>query len=494
MNAISEIKLKGWDEAIRRGNAGAVRAELKKLKDQRVSREMILPVAALCRRADFLPFALHLLQPLVRPTRKVAVPATLTERAEYAACLVRVGAGDEALELLKTLSSARTPEVLLYQAFAMASQWDYGAAIPVLKKYVASHRITEYWRLIGQLNLAAALVWERPGQVPKPWLSQIIKTAKLGGIHFVLGNALELCAQNAILSGAWKDAEHWLSRASEALEKSGGREEFFVRKWRAIARCRREGMKTGVARELNTVRREARERGHWETLRQCEFFEAEAKRDEHLFARLYFGTPYPAFRARVLQLWKPKRLPESYRWCLGPRGKVAGVWDLRTGGGKFKPGSLMHRLALALASDFFRPLRLETLHFRLYPDEHYNLISSDQRVHFALQQLRRWIATHRFPVKIIACAEHYVLTSARPFCIDVPTERTPVTREWVWLEELRRSFPKGTFSLAEASRVLGVSSRTALRALHAEMRSGTVARTGSAAKTRYELNPTEFRD
>ena len=52
---------------------------------------------------------------------------------------------------------------------------------------------------------------------------------------------------------------------------------------------------------LRQAREEGVTRRHWETVRDCNRFEACVRQDEALFQHVYFGTPYEGFRIGLLR-------------------------------------------------------------------------------------------------------------------------------------------------------------------------------------------------
>src|SRR4051812_11485291 len=90
------------DALISAGNAKKALLELSSLRRARVPREYALRVASLARRAALPGLAVRVLNPIVRPSRRSPVTATSEETAEYAACLIRIGVGEEASTLLET--------------------------------------------------------------------------------------------------------------------------------------------------------------------------------------------------------------------------------------------------------------------------------------------------------------------------------------------------------------------------------------------------------
>ena len=120
------------EDSIRRGDLKTARGELRRLCARRVPRTEAAPLANLAYRAGLPELGLRLLGRIVRPPPRVATRATAAEKAEYAVCLIRLGASEEARWLLDEIDEREYPPSLLYRAFALASRWDYEATLAPL--------------------------------------------------------------------------------------------------------------------------------------------------------------------------------------------------------------------------------------------------------------------------------------------------------------------------------------------------------------------------
>lgn len=482
-----EERLSAIDSAVKEGRSQEARHLLSVIARERPPRLLWGRAASLARRAGLPLLSLRLLNPAVRPTRGSPATATPQETAEYAASLTRAGAVDEALALLRTLRAEDVVEARFYEALAQFTRWNYEAASGLLRDYVMDPRISSYARLVGRVNLAAALVTERRLDEASAVLEELRLETESGGFRLLHGNCLELSAQASIFSKRWKDADRFLTEARDRLAGTDSLDLLFVDKWIAVAELLRRGPNPARRGALSAVRREAARRRHWETIRDCDRFLAVATGDRKRFAHVYFGTPFAAFRARLLVDFPgDARLPDRYRWHLGPPGKIRGEFDPRAGsfepGGRLKPGQILHRLLLALSEDFYRPLRAAALFARLHPTEHYNPTASPLRVHQALLRFRRWCAYRRVPLAVVESGAEYRLDSRRAFGVRIDRsldESGP-------LVAARGSLPE-TFAARDLEELAAVSRNTALRWLREGMRRGSLEALGGGRSRKYRF-------
>ena len=287
------------DRLLREGKGGMARRELETLYEIKVPRQFAASLGSLSWRASLPAFGIRVLNPIVRPKEKAPVVATEEEKAEYAACLIRLGAVEEASQLLSQLNAAALPRVFLYRAFIAVSRWDYAASIPLLIEYLAAKGLTKYQRMVAQVNLAAAYVSERDHQKATYLLRPLLYESSVKRSQLALGRVLELSAENFINQKKWDNAEAFLVKAESVLADSDGIDLFFVKKFRAVARVQRAKGNPQSLDELRLVRTEAIRRAHWETARDLDRIEAVVKRDPALFAHVYFGTPFESFRQKM---------------------------------------------------------------------------------------------------------------------------------------------------------------------------------------------------
>jgi hypothetical protein len=483
------------DALIKQGDSAQAKRKLRPVNRNEIDRKDLARACGVATRAGLPELAIRWLNPIVRAERKLLKPATEREKAEYAIALIRIGAQPEALGILEGLSARENPQVLLFRAVGHFSQWDYQSALPVLEEYL-THPVTDYQRMVGLVNLAAALIfesrYERAGEV----LGRALASAREAGATLLLGNCLELSAQLALAQGALREAGEHLEKASGELERSGSIDSFFVRKWRAVLDLKKSASNERIAR-LGEIRAEGLALRHWESVRDCDFYLASHTRDPSLVAHLYHGTPYARFRRRILEeIGQETRIPLTFDWQLGP-GKASGpVIDLELGEpvlpGRsprrgLKPGQIPHRLLKALARDFYRPYTLAGLFGQMFPDDFFHPVYSVGRVHQALVRLRQWLNSSRIDLQIDESHGHYRLGAKKPVRIRTLLSSGDEQPLEAPLRKLQAEFASRAFSSREASRCLGMPLRSAIRCLVSAVDSGTLGKQGAGRKVRYRF-------
>lgn len=473
------------------GQAVAARRAIRSLVEKKVPREKKLELASLARRANLHGIALRLLNPLVRPTGKTLERATDAEKAEYAASLTYIGATAEALSLLKEVDESRVPEALLYQAFAHFSQWDYEAATPLLRRYLKGEGLTDYQRLVGKVNLVAALVEERRHPDVQSLVEDIGEETARKGYWLLHGNVLELSAQDLIFQGELLKAEKVIAKGLSVLGKTDSLDYFFLQKWQAILHRLQSPKDSAAEGRLRTVRAEAIRRGHWESARDCDRFHAIVSRDVDWVRYLYFGTPYAAFRRNLLKEFGENiEMPDEYLWCLKGDLRKAPIFDLWEGKLKarresLKIGMLLHRFLVVLCNDFYQPVRVAIAHHQLHPDEFYNPVTAPPRVYEAVRRLRAWFEKQRLPLDITEKAGFYRLVARAAFSIQLRERETLGKRTESQLVKVREAFGDKPFSKKQVSLALGTSLRSALRLVDRAFQEGIVNRVGNGSAIRY---------
>lgn len=372
--------LASFDKQIRAGQGKTVRKILESTPKKKIPRAQLAQWAWLAWRVGAPDLGIAWLNGIVRPKARSPVAATPRERAEYAACLTRLGALGEALDLLKTVSPKDVPQAILYQVFALVAQWRYGETIPRLERFL-DVAPSDYDRQIAGVNLAAALIFEKDYDRAISLLEKLEKETAAANHQLLWGNVQELRSSVFVHMGKWKLALKECEGARAKLEKHGGVFALLIEKWTAVAELGRAPFAPASARALTQVKARAAALGHWESIRDCDRFESVILRDSDLLRKLYFGTPYDEFRARILSDF-PARVDVTgdYERVLGEGTKGKGVsLDLGKWVGEMKPGRQNHRCLSILASDFYRPFRSAQLHALLFPGAFYNPHSSRHR-------------------------------------------------------------------------------------------------------------------
>lgn len=465
-------------EALMRAGRGAeVRERLAKLRSERVQPEELWKIAQLCWRAGLPAPGLRLLQKKVRKGT-----ANDTEKSEYAACLIRLEIPEEAAELLAKLDPKRVPQVWFYRALAKLGQWEHRKAIPLLKAYLKASGLTEYQRAVAKVNLCSALIFEKKHVEAAFLLRETTHLTGLRQFTLLHANCLELTAANFIYLGKFKEASPFLDRAEKLLDAHGNFDAFFVEKWRLIVRFRIGHDET----YLDSLRDSARERLHWEGVRDADRFQALATRDPELIARLYFGTPFKNYRARIAEEGGKGKLPALFGWKLG-KGSEPHTLLIAPKEYGLKPGQLLHRLATILASDFYRPVLASALYAQLFPNERYNVQSSGKRVHEAVRRLRQWLKASGIPLQIEEVHGAYRFNSKQGCTLLVPHPERKLTAAALLSDQLAQVFAQRDFNAKQAGDALKTPLSSLQRQLNRAITEGYLRRTGKGNQVRYRI-------
>ncbi len=467
------------DKLIRAGQGNQARKEVWKMGRMSLLREQRLPVARLCRRVGLYSLGLKILNPIVRPTGKKLLKATDNENAEYAALLTYLSANEEALGILKTLNPEKSPEIHLFQAFALFNQWNYDAAIICLESHLQSPNLNEYQRLIGELNLAAAFVNERMLDRAKPLLEELIYKTKGENTKLLHGNALELAGQTEIYCKNFSKAKNLLTQSKRILTGGQGLSHAYANKWLAILALM-EGKNPNAKEELIRVKTNALEFKYSEVVRDCDRFLGIAEKNPALLEKVYFGTPFPRFRERLLIETKSWFQPKNeYIQTYGTQNKRQETLEVST----YPLPKYLHRLFNVLTSDFYRPFSVASLHAKVFENEFYHPTATPMKMHKLIQRLRKEFKKSNFPLEIKHTNSYFELTCNKPFSLIVKLQdeqfQTPS------LEALRKHFGTCPFGSEEAAKIVQLTSRTILRLLKEGLANHSIVKIGKGPATQY---------
>lgn len=405
------------DQKIRLGEFDFVQKELDGLELDLIPRSYAQRIANLARRCSRSLLAVKILHPIVRPVDTNQPKAEGHEIAEYAAALSYLGASQEAIGLLKKVNPEEYPQCFLYLAFALFSRWEYDAAVAPLKSYLDCSHIGNYDRLIGKLNLAAALIRTNDYSTSKKLLEAVVETARKENFSLILGNALERLAEIAVSEKNWRTADHLLFEAEGLVKDRTTLSNLFIRKWRLFLQILSKGYMPEYEIKLKAFKLEAASLSHWETVRDCDRFEALITKSKKLFLQVYFGTPFESFRKDLIEEFKTRvQIPNYFIW--GPEVSHLDTspisLDIENGtlmtrdtnglvnqfGNLLVPGSLPHQLLMTLASDFYSPFGYRYLFAALFPEKNYHPQFSDQEVLVAIETLKKWLSQNNLPLDV----------------------------------------------------------------------------------------------
>ncbi|MCB0420834.1 MAG: hypothetical protein KDD61_07550 [Bdellovibrionales bacterium] len=474
------------------GEGIKVRKVLSELNISRIPRPYKLGFANIARRNHQAFLALRILNTTVLARNPLSEPPTTEEIAEYSVSLLNIGATREAKNLLRDLNDQEFNQVLLYRSFVAFTEWNYAEAVPWLKKFIRQER-DEYQKVIGQVNLAAALNFTGDFNRSQRLLKIILSSTEKHGYHLLRGNALELSALAAIGLKDYGLAKEYLSFAANHLKNVRNLTDFYVKKWGVILSLYKRVSNQSLE-ELSRLKREALVLRNWESCRELDYFKSLFTKDQTLFTHVFFGTPYPAYRKKMLEeKWTNWCLPTEYIY----KSEVVveeerEVFDLAIGQCDSKeiflePGQLMHNCLILLVSDFYRPRALGSLFSELFPDEVFNPNSSPDRIYQLIRRLRVWIKKNRLPISLLESQGFYSIELKGNLALRVPEEIKLASKESVLMEKLVSHFGKKAFTAADASRLLNLSRTSLQRFLTWAQLRKCIEKQGSGPKLYYKI-------
>lgn len=488
-------KIQSWDEDIRQGKFGSAKADILQLSMAQVPRALVAPVATIAYRVGLSYWSLKLLNPIMRSEKPIFPAVKPEEKLAYAASLFRIGVMQEGFDLLKQIDSNKHPIALLHQAFGKFKLWEYQESIPVLKKFLKLTSQNDYFHIVGQVNLVAAFIFVEDYIAAESLAQQILKKTADSGYSLLHGNALELLSQIRIFNGHYEDAAVFLELSEKRLSKGAGSYSFFVKKWKTVAKWLQQPSEKTL-QELNLLREEAVSLRHWETLRECDYYQAIKTKDQALLIHLGFGTPFSGYRRRMRKMFGSLvQLKGGYSWNL--RGETDSAsqlvildphssrWVTEQDSSELSQGL---RVALiALCKDFYRPLPQGELFSEIFPGEYFNAFTSPSRLDLVIRRLQRWFHKNKIPLVIEVINKEYRLIAVGPCSIEVYRQQKPKTRYELLLSNLQTKMQHKSFRISEACLLLNISSSTVQRVLKFGVDHHKVYKTDRGPACRYRF-------
>lgn len=487
---------------LRSGNREQARAKLLAIKGETPPRSKVVSLAALARRTGMLELALQIMNPIIRPKTKLDTPATPEEVASYGLILLGFGAIQECRTILRS-SDQKNPDVLMAQAFAAIKTWDYTLAMTYLNSYIESPRPSDYLKMVAKVNLAASQIAtgeEEQLEAGNRLVNEILRETEKQGWSVLNSNAVELSIQIAVQKKDWAKCDNLLRDADLKTESSGPHFKLFVQKWRAIAELMRtDSIENGLGK-LRTVRQAARDLGHWETMRDCDFHEAIATKNSLLAQYVYFGTPFQSYQKRLREAtssWLV--LPEiyDYRFTVSNDSSECRTFQLVNGSERGNPniqlpiGKSLHLALQILVSDFYRPFSIGTLFSNVFPNEHFNPSASPKRVSFIIHRLRTWFEESSIPLDIVSNRDGYRLIANGDYCFEISSIASASSNlNQSMLDRLKahvRTSRQAELSVHEVASALEISERSARYFLKWATEENLALRTGTGRSIRYRF-------
>lgn len=292
-------------------------------------------------------------------------------------------------------------------------------------------------------------------------------------------------AQVDFFQGHYDEALQSLALAKTLLKDQAGFYSLFIDKWSILCHC----FKTGSAenlKKLQLFRDEAIKSNHWDSVRECDLFEAILTNNDQLIRRLIMGTPFEHYRQRVRRLYgKDVKSSGQYLLKLGDdKNESTEIFDPYHKALYKKP----HLLAVydALTLDFYKPSSLGFLFQKIYPTEKFNPYSSPPRILRLLTRLDSWFINHNSPLRVVFKKSEFALTSLTPLHIRIQRGNKLSAKNGKF-SELKYHFNNRTFSTTVVSETMGISNASAKRLIQQAIADGKVITVGRGRGTLYRL-------
>lgn len=493
--------IKELNDLLKTGKIKEVQSQLEALEVKKVERSQAFGLANLARRVGFNYLAFRILDPLIKPPDGLKIkPPSAAELVEYGIILFRLGVVTEAQRILTSPEVSERPERSLYLAFICFSEWDYAKAAALLEEYLQSRDLSEYDRLVGQINLAQAYVEAKP-EVALPLLESTLAAAKENNYKVVHANSLQIYAEALITNNRLKEARDTLQEIERVLGSDHFRYNLYLKKAWAMISIKENGSNlTEGLNSLKEISQFAKEKRNCELARECAFQFSLLTRDEELLKHIYFGTPHQAFRQRMMRLWgRSVDFGEFYHWNLNPVSEVTPLESFSVDegfigikGSGIKKGTSGHRLLLILASDFYKTFKAEELFSLLFPDQHFHLETSRHRIHETISRTRNWLKAKGINLVINESQGAYVLSSEVQFKVKVLKDlRIKADVLSTNMAELLRVVGDNVFTSYDVCNILKVPTSTTRRYLRVALKQKMVVKMGQGRSTKYRKSSVE---
>jgi tetratricopeptide (TPR) repeat protein len=472
-----------------------VKNVLSSLELQKVPRPFAAPFADLAWRVGDSLVSLKILNKFVVPENELADPPSDREKFIYAAALGTLGAVNEAFELFDTIHSELEPEVFLRKAMVQFRVWNYKGSLPFLESFLAQTQITPYRRLIGKINLAAALIVEGKYVEAEKLLASIHAECKQQGYWLLLGNSYELQAQIQFFQQNFQHALSLLSEAMELLKNQAGEFLLYAEKW-SIFCCAFLEKSESSLQELQRFGHQAKSKGHWETVRECDLFEAILTGNEDLCRQVIIGTPYEAYRQRARRLFGKSILAlGKFHLRIGEpqalnKAVLFSPYELQAGQESLHSKPQLLALFDALTLDFYHPSHIGLLFQRIYKTEKFNPFTSPNRVLSLIKRLNRWFDDQQVPLQVKIKKSEFALSAKEGTAVEVLIQRAQeLSKQKGQLQFIRTHFASRRFSAENLAEAMRVSRGTALTFISEAIQSGALIKIGNGRETAYGLKP-----
>lgn len=423
------------EHSLKSGQAKQVRDELRKYPSNIIPQEWAGRFASLARRSGIPGIAVKMLHPLLRLSSGKLAGGWELEKAEYAASLIEIGVLTEAEDLLEQLGADNDLNLFLLKSRVYIVQRNYRPLLLPLEKLVRQHRQEKTVAVYqAKMDFAFALIQERLFDQADALIEELLEAFSEPEYAVWLGNTFLLASQSALYRNLLSTAQRHIYSAQAVFKGKGSYHEFNACKWAAIHSLLESKGDEQERAELKKVRVRAKELGLWESLRDCDRFEANTCVNVEQLLYVYFGSPFSHFQKRLLaEFGKPVKVPEDYYFHFDPTYKSEETIDVNSGQITRDIGdAIVQQLPISfaghvpaqkvlqvLARDFYAPFSYGALWSALFPREAFHPKDSLLRVKGMIAELENWFAEHQVRIEVKSDRNAFRLVSGYPISLKI---------------------------------------------------------------------------
>ncbi len=475
---------------IRQGNGVNVIKKLRILQKNGVPKDLVFEVAILAKRVGLYQFATNL---LFREVIQKETEQPPEHMAEYASCLSRVGNYLEANEIFSQLPDNIIKDYAIQYADCLFHCWDYNKACQVLVQFQPPQYET-YKELVYALNLTSAQTQNGQLDAAENLITMVSEVAKSSDFSMILANSLEILGQVQFQRGKLNEAQSLFQQSEKLLRNTKNVSWLYSLKWCAILELQLNPGGSKVLKNLQEVRGQARKFMHWETLRDCDLYQAIHTQDSSLLSRVYFGTPNPIFREKVKKE-NINNLVLNPNILMGPKSDSEPcVLDLNKA--QFQPSSVdiewndsSRKLIIGLTKDLYRPASIYQLNREIFSEEHFNPFSSRDKTYKVVRKLRDLLENHPTGARIENRRGYgYRFRAKESLLVIYPDriEQQSYSAEQSLAQRVFDFFGETEFNRKEFCHAMDVADRSGSRMLKDLVDQNLIEKIGSGPATKYK--------
>ncbi len=438
--------------------------------------------------------SLKILSKTVFPENELASQPTDREKFIYATALGNLGAAEEAIQMFDTIDADAEPEVWLRKSLAHFRVWNYPPTITFLKKFIAQKSLPDYRRLIGQVNLAAALIVDGQYAEAEDLLVDIQSQCEKNQYLLLLGNSYELRAQIYFFQKDYPKSLSHLAKSAELLKNQGGEFLLYCEKWKVLCEAF-QNKSDHTIQAIHKLRQKAFEQSHWETIRDCDLFESILTDNEELARKVILGTPFEYYRQRARRHLGKNILPRGhFHWLLEsnpqPDQEIFHFNPYQVQNKTEALHSKPQLLALfeALTMDFYKPNHIGLLFQRIYKDEKFNAFTSPNRILGLIRRLDQWFEEQKVPLRVRMKKSEFILQALEGHKVQILVQRgKTLSKKEGDLTKLRELFRDRSFTSQHVADQMQISKASAQTLLQQALAVRIVIKHGTGRSTVYSL-------